>query len=149
MVTKSNQKPNFELFDHTADIGICAYGSDLSEAFKNAALGMFSIIFHDSIPEIEPKGEYRIKLIVSDIEQLLVDWLDEILYIFTTEHIMMVEYDIKIEKISNEYQLDAIVAGQILKDKEIKKTREIKAVTYHMLEIKQNDHWMLKIIFDI
>lgn len=149
MLTKSNQKPNFELFDHTADIGVSAYGKDLSEAFKNASLGMFSIIFHESFPKIEPIGKYRIKLIAPDLEQLLVDWLDEILYIFTTEHIIMVDYEIKIEQTSKEFQLDAIVAGQILNDKDIKKTREIKAVTYHMLEIKKNDHWMLRIIFDI
>ena len=70
----------YELIDHTADVGIKAYGKTLSEAFENAAKGMFDIITDSS--EIESIGQYNIELEAPDLEQLLVDWLSELLYLF-------------------------------------------------------------------
>ncbi|MDH7506401.1 MAG: archease, partial [Candidatus Thermoplasmatota archaeon] len=66
----------YELIDHTADVGIKAYGKTLSEAFENAAKGMFDIITNNS--QIESIGEYEIFLEADNLEQLLVDWLSEL-----------------------------------------------------------------------
>ena len=63
----------YELIDHTADVAIKAYGKTLSEAFENAAKGMFDIITDNS--EVESTGQYNIELKASDLEQLLVDFL--------------------------------------------------------------------------
>jgi SHS2 domain-containing protein len=60
----------YELIDHTADVGIKAYGKSLSEAFQNAAKGMFDIITDKS--EIENIGQYNIKLEADDLEQLFL-----------------------------------------------------------------------------
>ena len=75
----------YEIFDHTADIGVTATGSDLAEVFENTSRGMYAVLFHDSVPTVKPDLEARIKLSSSDLEQLLKDWLDELNFIFTTE----------------------------------------------------------------
>jgi SHS2 domain-containing protein len=138
----------FELFDHTADIGVNAWGKDISEAYEFAAISMYSIIFHGSPPKVEPKGEFRIKLKSSDIDQLLVDWLDEILFIYSTEHIVLSNFKIEID--IEKKSLDAIVSGEIVSDEYLIGTCEIKAVTYHMLSVKKTDtRWDVKVLFDI
>ena len=67
----------YELIDHTADVGVKAYGESLEQAFENAAKAMFDIIADKS--EIESVGQYDIVLEADDLEQLLVDWLSELL----------------------------------------------------------------------
>ena len=148
---------DFELFDHTADIGVRAYGSDLPEVFMNAAFGLFAIIFHDKVPKIKTIGEYRITLQSPDQEQLLVDWLNELLYIFSVEHIVFSDYDISITSIGangketnkESWSLDATIGGAIVPDDQLAGTREIKAVTYHMLSLEKADVWKAQILFDI
>ena len=76
----------YEVFEHTADVGIKARGADLGEAFENAALGMFDII--SDVDIIETIGEYDITLSSPDIEQLLVDWLSELLFINIVKQVL-------------------------------------------------------------
>ena len=76
-------KKPYELIDHTADIAIKAYGKSLSEAFENAAKAMFDIITDSS--EIESVGQYDVELEAPDLEQLLVDWLSELLFIHSSQ----------------------------------------------------------------
>ena len=138
---------DYELFDHTADIGVRAKGDEISTVFKNTALGMYEIIFLNDTPKISSKGEYLIKLKCSDLEQLLVDWLDELLFIFSTEKIIFSEFNITIDP--EDFSLDAKVSGEQVVEEVLLATREIKAVTYHMLEIKKNDQWNTQVLFDI
>ena len=143
----NNITPRYEIFDHTADVGVRAYGATISEAFKNAACGMIDIIFHNSVPKVQAQGGYRIKLEGQDIEQLLVEWLNELLFIFTTEHIVISDYEIVVDEGS--CSLEAEVSGEILSEDKLRGTVEIKAVTYHMLHVKQNAHWEVQVLFDI
>jgi SHS2 domain-containing protein len=148
MTDKPGNKPGFELFDHTADIGVHAYGNSVSDIFEQGARSMYSILFHNQIPEVELKGEFEIKLQSSDLEQLLVDWLDELLFIYSTENILINDFKIDIDL--DKFTLDARIKGEELTDEQLKETIEIKAVTYHMLEIKKtDDSWTATIIFDI
>jgi SHS2 domain-containing protein len=149
---KNNQNmknsPRFEIIDHTADIGSKVYGLTLEDIFEQAAISMYSIIFFNNVPNIEPIGEYEINLNSSDLEQLLVDWLDEILFIFSTENIVICKFklEINLDKIS----LNAKIIGQTVSEEQLKATCEIKAVTFHMLKIeKVNDQWEASILFDV
>ena len=76
----------YEIIEHTADVGIKAYGKNISVAFENAAKGMFDIITDES--EIEPIGEYEIHLRAEDLEQLLVDWLSELLFLNSAKNLV-------------------------------------------------------------
>jgi len=76
----------YEIIEHTADIGIKAFGKTLSETFENAAKGMFDIITDKS--EIESTGQYEIKLDAPELEQLLVDWLSELLFLNASQNLV-------------------------------------------------------------
>ena len=135
----------YEFFDHTADIGIKAFGNDLSEAFVNAAKAMFDIITDSS--EIDCTGEYKIELEADDLEQLLVDWLSELLFLFSAYNIVFGEY--KIDLNISHKKLSSVVCGEKFNTSKHKSGVEIKAVTYHMLEVCKDNPCFVKVLFDI
>jgi SHS2 domain-containing protein len=73
----------YELIEHTADMGLKAYGRTLAEAFANAAYGMFAIIAElDEVKEVETR---RVEVDADDAESLLFEWLNSLLYYFDVE----------------------------------------------------------------
>ena len=136
---------DYELIDHTADIGIKAYGDNLSEAFAHAAEGMFDIITDSS--QIESKGEYKIELSSDDLEQLLVDWLDELLYLQGAENLVFGEFNVDVDE--EKCKISATVLGEEFDTEKHKIGMEIKAVTYHMLEVHKGDPCFVKVLFDV
>ena len=134
----------FKIIEHTADIGIEAYGSTIEEAFENAGKGMFFIMTNGG--KIESKVVKQIELSFDmDEEQLLVDWLSELLYIHDVDHLVFGEFDVKINK-----KLIAKAYGEEYNIKKHGYGMEIKAVTYHMLEVKRNKKgYVIRVLFDI
>lgn len=135
----------FELIDHTADVGVKAYGKTLSEAFENAAKGMFAIITDNS--EIESVGQYDIELEAPDLEQLLVDWLSELLYLNSARNQVFGFFKIELDEKNK--KLNAKVFGEKFDFSKHKIGAEIKAVTYHMLEVKDKKPFHVQVLFDI
>lgn len=114
----------FRILDHTADIGIKAYGETLEKLFSNTALGMFSII--TDLDKVKSSRNFYIQIKGEDEENLLIKWLNELLYLFDTEYCLFNRFDIKINEISdyNSYKE---------KSYELKNNKECK-------EIKNNCH---------
>jgi len=138
------EKP-FEIIDHTADIGIIAYGTDIKQIFANAALGLFSLMA--KLDDIKEDAQRDLVLSAEDEEVLLVEWLNELIYIFDVEHIVFKRFEI--DKLSGN-QIKARCFGQKIKPGQHKLKREIKAATYHMLRIsKSNSNYEVQVIFDI
>ncbi|UCF09214.1 MAG: archease [Thermoplasmata archaeon] len=137
----------YEVFDHTADVGIIAHGKDLNEAFENAALGMFGII--TDVDKIEKVGEFRVELKAQDMEQLLVDWLSELLFIQTVDNVMLSKFGVDISQEHGEFRLAGAAEGEGFDPKRHTFHVEIKAVTHHMLDISKNDGYRIKVLFDI
>lgn len=135
----------YELIDHTADVGVKAYGKSLSEAFENAAKGMFDIITDSS--EIENIGQYNIELEAPDLEQLLVDWLSELLFLNSAKNVVFGFFKVEIDDKKN--KLSAKVFGEKFDISKHKAGAEIKAVTYHMLEVKKKKPFRVQVLFDI
>ncbi len=134
----------FTILDHTADVGIIAYGGDMKEAFANAARGMFSLITDlDSIEE----SEYRdVELTVSDEESLLVEWLNELIYLFDVENMVFRRFSIsRLTRTS----LKARIYGQKVDTARHEIKTGIKAATYHMLSIERDDVNRVQVLFDI
>ncbi len=133
------------LIDHTADIGIDVYGESLQELFANAAFALFDII--TELSKVEGKIAYAISVSGIDKEQLLVNWLHELLYLHDVKNLIF--NDFCITDITDN-QLHATVRGDVIReDKHVIKT-EIKAVTYHCLSVvRENDGWKARVIFDL
>jgi len=135
----------YELIDHTADVAIKAYGKTLSEAFENAAKGMFDIITDNS--EIENTGQYDIELEADNLEQLLVDWLSELLFLNSANNLVFGFFKVEMDEKKN--KLSAKVFGEKFSISKHKAGAEIKAVTYHMLEVKNKKPYHIQVLFDI
>ena len=138
----------FEILEHTADIGIKAYGKTKREVFINSAKGMFEIIAGENK---NPKENFydKIKLEADNLEGLLFAWLNELLYIGETRLVILNKFRIK--ELSD-FQIKAEVGGTKINPPSVKIEKEIKAVTYHRLEIKKDEEsglWSAQVIFDI
>ena len=135
----------YELVDHTADIGVKAYGNNLSECFENSAKAMFDIITDKS--EVESIGQYNITLEADDAEQLLVDWLSELLYLNSAKNLVFGFFKVNLENYNK--KLSATIFGEKLDFSKHKAGAEIKAVTYHMLEVRKKKPYHAQVLFDI
>lgn len=133
------------MIEHTADIGVKAYGKSLSEAFSNAAKAMFDIITDNS--EIEYVGEYEIQLEANDLEQLLVDWLGELLFLNTAKNLVFNFFNVTLD--DKTCSLKAHVFGEKFDLSKHKIGVEIKAVTYHILEVRNKRPYHVQVLFDI
>ena len=132
----------YDILEHTADIGIRAYGKTPRELFINSARGMFDIIADTG--GIRPKEQIEIKQEAQGYDELLRQWLQELLYQYSVSGIIFNEFSI--QSLSPQ-AIKAVVRGQRAPDK-IK--TEIKAVTYYELEFKQTkDGYEAKVIFDV
>jgi len=135
----------YEQVEHTADIGIRAYGADLKELFVNAACGMLDIVFDTDA--IDENLDVPLEITGVDTEELLVNWLQELLYLFEVKHLALKR--VAVEEIANG-KLKATVFGERFDQKRHTAKTEIKAVSYHQLRIeKRGDILAVQIIFDI
>jgi len=125
-----------------------AYGETLARMFENAAKGMFSIML-DMTQDAEATKSTDLVLEQEEenIEQMFVDWLNELLYLVDTEN--LVPSTITVTQVDGKC-LRAAVSGNPF-NKEIHRYKtEIKSTTYHMLEIgRENDKYFGMILFDI
>jgi SHS2 domain-containing protein len=134
---------NYELFEHTADIGVRVKGSNLTELFTNAARAMFDIIAEEESQGSLIKNQVTLK--ADNQEELFIGWLNELLYLSATKGLIFVEFEIK--KIQDGF-LEAEVFGRDTKDYRV--NTEIKAATYHQLGItKTNDGLQAEVILDV
>jgi len=138
-------KVPYELVDHTADVGIKAYGKTLAEAFEHAAQAMFDIITDHS--EIESVGQYDIELDAPDLEQLVVDFLSELLFLHTAQNLVFGFFKIELDEKKN--HLHSHVCGEPYRTSKHKVGTEIKAVTYHMLQVRKTRPYEIQVLFDI
>ena len=146
---------NYEFIEHTADIGIRVKGDDLKELFKNAALAMFDIMAEkkSGIKPCLPAGRHQVSSIkeimikqkAENLEELFINWLNELLSLSATKELIF--SDFKINKL-DENNLQAAVIGEDIKNYKV--NTEIKAATYHQLKIeKSQSGWQAEVIFDV
>jgi SHS2 domain-containing protein len=136
--------PRFEVIDHIADVGIVAYGSDLREAFANAAYGMFSLI-----AELDGVGDAvrrEVDVQAPDQEALLVAWLSELIYLFDVEYIVFTRFDITS---LTENRLQARVYGEKVDMSRHRLKTAVKGATYHLLKVGREDGYRIQVILDV
>lgn len=132
------------LLDHTADVRMAVRGSSREGLFLNAARGFTNLLAPES--RGLPDTDLKLRLEADSIEELLVDWLRELLFHHETRGFIFVSADI--EELSDTI-LRARLAGRTRGPKEEPEI-EIKAVTYHQLSVHKNDTgYDVTIVFDI
>jgi SHS2 domain-containing protein len=132
----------YEVIDHTADIVIRASGKDLNEAFENAAYALFDTMCDAST--VRPLKTKKLELASDDPEQLLVDWLSRLLFICDVDDMLFSEFEVRMEG----GILKAVIKGEKLDaERHLLKT-DIKAITYHMLEVNRDTN-TVQVLFDV
>ena len=137
-------KPH-EFFEHTADIGVRVRGATLSDLFVNAARAMY-----EALGELKKTGDRKqktVELPAATLEDLLHDWLAELLFEIEANHVLYDEMKIAIVP----GRLTASLSGGSVDFARSHTNEEIKAVTYHQLSVEQlpDQSWRATVIFDV
>jgi SHS2 domain-containing protein len=135
----------YETFEHTADLGLRARASGLDTLFVETAHALFSAIV-DNPDQVEARERVEFQLKAEDLELLLFDWLNELLYWFDAGHMLFGRFEIRIKDLS----LTATAWGEPLDRERHLLQHEVKAITYHGLRVEpQGEEWLAEVIVDI
>jgi SHS2 domain-containing protein len=135
----------WEFFEHTADIGVRATGATLAELFVNAARAMYAAL--GELHKSNDRQERKIELQAESLEDLLHDWLTELLFEVEANHTLFDE--MKVEVVPG--RLTATVRGGKIDFDRSLTNEEIKAVTYHHLRVERlpDNAWQATVILDV
>jgi SHS2 domain-containing protein len=134
----------FEIIDHTADVGIRAYGANMQQAFANAAKAMFSLI--TGLDTVRVALHRDVEVSAPDKETLLVEWLNELVYIFDVERLLFIGFDIiSITPTS----LRARCRGEKVDKSRHEIKTGIKSATYHQVKVEDNGGCRVQVYLDI
>ncbi len=135
---------DYEIIEHTADIGIKVKGDSLPEIFWKAIHATTDLLSGGAT--IQPVIEKDFSIEEENIKTALVSVLEEIIYFFEHKLFLPLDCSVSIEK--DIYKIN--LKGNVLSPEEIKDGTDIKAVTYHNLEIKEvDDKYEATVIFDV
>lgn len=135
----------FELFDHTADLGLRVKAPDLNALFTEAAVGLFSMMT-DDLPAIRPTLAVPFAISGTDREFLLFDWLRELLLYADEHRVLFGRFEVSV----TDAGLTATAYGEPLDPARHQLAREVKAITYHGLTVEQTPTgWLTEVIVDI
>lgn len=135
----------YEIFEHTADVGIRVRAATLDNLFADAARGLFSVMVEN--PEsIRPVEEVTFQLSGEDVEELLHDWLAEVLYTFYVRRLVLTDFHVRIAPA----ELTGTAHGEPIDPSHHKLDAEVKAITWCGLRVEhQPDGWFAEVIVDI
>ncbi len=131
-----------------ADIAYDAYGKDYNELFINAALALFDCMV--GLDKVERKQEKKITLQNKDIEKLLFDFLNEIVYIKDVDYMIFKDLQVTITHAKERYSLHAVLHGEPINPEKHELGNDVKAVTYHQFGIYHEDKgYRARVVIDI
>ena len=149
-----SQNASFIYLDHVADIRFIARGKTLETLFENAALATLSVIA--GIETVTPKIDFEIELETVSLENLMVDFLSELLFLFDAEETVIGKTNVsKIGKYENEegverYFIKAVASGEPIDRKRHDFKTEVKAVTYSGIRVdKTEDGYETEVVLDL
>lgn len=138
----------YNFIDHTADIALEIKGNSIEELFMAAAFGWKEAV---SDSKVSSKEELSFALEEDSLEELLVRFLDELNFLFETKKLLMAEVEeIVIKKDENLFKLHSKIFGEVPDESKHQLKAEIKAVTFHQMDIRQEGmDFRTRIVFDI
>jgi SHS2 domain-containing protein len=132
----------------TADMAFEAFGKDLDELFENSALALSEAMVH--LKTVEPKVRKEIKLEHSSLQGLLIDFLNEIIYFKDAGPLFLTKFKVNVKKEGEVWKLTAEAWGEKVNFDKHKVEADVKAATWHMLELKQKGkQWYARVVLDI
>jgi SHS2 domain-containing protein len=140
-----NREEKIKYIEHPSDVGFEVYGDTLEELFANAAIAMYSLM--TDVDEIEADVERAIELKAEDFQSLMFDWLDELIFLFDSESLVMKKFDIAVNE--TDFSICGNCKGGKFDPSKHVSGIIIKAVTYNMMEVKKNEVWKARVVLDV
>jgi SHS2 domain-containing protein len=135
----------FEILEHTADIGFRVRAASLPELFEAAAQALASIAIETA--NIEPRGTFPIEARGADNQELLVNWLNEVLWLLDGKRIALGRFEVAEV---GEGRVAGMAWGEPLDPARHRAKIVVKGVTYHQLEVvRENGGWRARVFLDI
>jgi SHS2 domain-containing protein len=136
---------DFEILEHPADVGFRARGSSVEELFGSCAQALISIILDPSC--VEERGCWELTAEGSDLESLLVNWLNEVLFYVDTRRLVFDSFTVRM---ADPFQLSCHATGEERTAAKHPVRVSVKAVTYHQLRIiKSGEQWVAEVFVDV
>ncbi len=134
----------YELFEHTAEMGVRAWAPTLSGAFAEIARGMFAVIV--DLEAVRERLTKRIEVSAEDAPELVVRWLNEFVFVLETERLVFSRFDV--ERFER-WSLAATAHGERLDPARHEPRAEVKSATYHRLEVEEGPPGRIQVVLDI
>jgi protein archease len=133
----------------TADIAFEATGRDLPELFRDAADATTNVMI-DNIDAIQPLETRHIKLSNGELDMLLFDFLQEMIFLKDAERLLLRIREVRIHEKDETYFLKATAEGESLNAERHHQRADVKAVTLHNFSVEQIDRgWKARVLLDI
>lgn len=136
---------HWEHFEHKADIGVRGIAPTLSQAFEQIAMALTAVV--TDLNSVSAEASVDIECISDDMEILLVDWLNGLIYEMATRKMLFSQFNIEIDK----NKLTASVKGELIDIQKHQPAVEIKGATYTELKVFQRNDgmWVAQCIVDV
>jgi SHS2 domain-containing protein len=135
------------MFDHTADLGLRVFASDLSDLFRTAAIGLFDVVVANRADVRCTETEF-VSLSSDSTEELLIEWLNELIFRCETRHRLYNEFEVELD--GSARRLTATISGEPIDRARHLLDHEVKAATRHGLVLKHEPQgWVAEVILDI
>jgi len=135
----------YKTFAHTADLGVRVFGQTCEEIFANAAYALFDLL--TDLDRVKENLSYPLRVEAADQEDLLIRWLGELLFLCESRGYLFKRFSIAH---LDQNSIQAVAYGEKFDPNRHEFKTEIKAVTYHQVEIKKgNKKWVGRVIFDL
>lgn len=139
------QAPRHEVFEHTADLGLRVHAPDLASLFAEAARGLFAVALAEPA-SVRAAQRVQFDLGAEHEADLLLDWLSELIYTMEAHRLVLRDFDVAVRG----GRLTASAWGEPLDEDRHRPGAEIKAVTYHGLQLeRRDDGWSAEVVLDI
>ncbi|MGB9125332.1 MAG: archease [Nitrosotalea sp.] len=136
----------YRYLDHMTDAFIEVIGNTIDEAFANAGISVVDTIV--DINSVENKEDRKIEVSADDLKGLLYSWLEEIIILTITDGFAGKMFNVNITK-NEKYHLLAKISGEEINFEKHHFKMEIKAPTYHLMEIKDEKPVLMRFILDL
>lgn len=131
----------------TADAAFEVEGRTLEELFRDAAIATFEVMVDAKSVELRITKEIELKN--EAVDNLLFDWISELVYLKDADALIFSKFEVNIKK-NDLYELKATASGETINQEKHILRSDVKAVTYHMFEVKkEKENWTARVILDI
>jgi SHS2 domain-containing protein len=137
----------YEVFDHTADIGLRIRAATLEELFVDSARGLFALIVNNP-EDVRPTETAEVSVVgkKEELDYLFFDWLNELLFVFDSRQLLLCEFAVQL----TDAGIQATLRGERFDETRHRLEHELKAITYHGLKVEQiGEQWTAEVVLDI